>query len=404
MTSGPGWLLLGGAVFALGACARGGTAGGRTSAGAAGADASVSSSAAGASGAADAQLAEDAKSLLDGADSTVLLTVTSNDGAPIEGISSLAVTIQEDGDERTVDFAHAPSAPIADPGVELSLAVTTPEAGEAIFSVEARTATGCVAAKGLATVSISARSTARAAVALARLDDCAGADGGTSEAGGLDGGGRFPGCDPVTPDCPDGMLCEVSCTTKAAACVAGGSAFHGAACATTADCAPGTQCIDYAPAGCAVKICRHFCDSDDNCPQPIALAMPRNACTQALACSGAASGYATCTVSCDPTFAASANGGTACEDGLACVLVDASHADCDCAPPTRAKGEGAACATDADCAPGLACDAAGAARTCRAVCRCYAENGACNADGDCPTAGTHCAPLVEGGVFGVCRP
>ena len=400
MTSGPRWFLLG---VALGACVRGGAAGGRSASGEAGAAGAASSSAAGADGSADAPIPEDAKSLLDGADSTVVLTVTSNDGAPLEGIASLAVTIQEDGSERTVDFAHSPSAPIAAPGLELSLAVVTPEAGEAIFSVEARTAAGCTAAKGLATVSISSGMTAHAAVALARLDGCSPADGGGAETGTADGGGRFPGCDPVSDDCPDGMLCEVSCATKTAACVAGGSAFHGAACASTADCAPGTQCIDYAPAGCAVKICRHFCDTEANCPQPIALAMPRNVCTAPLACGGAASAYQTCTVSCDPTFAANANGGTGCEDGLACLLLDASHADCDCPAPARTKAEGAPCAKDADCAPGLACDPATATRTCRAVCRCYAENGACNADGDCPTSGTHCAPLVEGGVFGLCR-
>jgi hypothetical protein len=404
MRSGPGWFVLGGALVALGACERGGAAGGRSSSGAAGPDGAVSSSSSGSDGAAEAQVPEDAKAVIDGADSTVILTVTSNDGSPIAEIASLVVTIQQDGNERTVAFAHATAAPITDTGVELSLAVVTPEAGEAIFGVEARTAAGCTAAKGIATVSIAAASTAHAVVALARLDDCAGADAGSSEGGAPDGGGRFPGCDPVSTDCPDGMTCEVSCPTKKAACVAGGSGFHGAACATTADCAPGTQCIDYAPAGCAVKICRHFCDDEANCPQPIALAMPRSVCTEPLSCSGAASPYHTCTVSCDPTSGANANGVTTCADGLACLLVDASHADCTCPARTRTKAEGAACATNDDCAPGLACDVAGATRTCRAVCRCYAENGACGAAGDCPAAGTHCAPLVEGGVFGVCRP
>jgi hypothetical protein len=351
----------------------------------------------------DAALPEDAKAVLDGADSTVDLTVTSNDGDPLTDIASLVVTIQEDGNERTVDFAHSPTAPIVDPGVELSIGVTTPEAGEAIFSVEARTAAGCTAAKGLTTVSISASSTAHAAVALARLEGCSGADAGSAQGDASDGGAGFRGCDPVASDCPDGMLCEISCATKTATCVAGGSAFHGATCATTADCAPGTQCIDYAPAGCAVKICRHFCDTEANCPQPIALAMPRTVCSEPLSCSGAASGLEMCTVSCDPTFAANANGETACVDGLACLLVDGSHADCNCPAPARKKAEGAACATSDECAPGLACDVAGATHACRPVCRCYAENGACNADGDCPTAGTHCAPLVEGGVFGVCR-
>src|SRR5262249_24155869 len=66
MTSRPGLFLLGGALVALGACERGGAAGGRSAAGGAGAGGAMSSGAAGADGASDAaQVAEDAKAALD---------------------------------------------------------------------------------------------------------------------------------------------------------------------------------------------------------------------------------------------------------------------------------------------------------------------------------------------------
>jgi hypothetical protein len=395
-------------LAALGACNRGGDAGARggSGAGSSGAQDVGDASAAGSAGGAAA--IEDASSAtFDGADSTVVLTVAPNDGMPLAGISTLAVTVQADQTERAVTFAHAPEEPIDAAGVALSLGVSAPEAGEAIFSVEARTATGCQAAKGLATVSVAAGSTVHATVQLARSGACASADGAAIDDVATDGatpdGGAFPGCDPVAPDCPDGMMCELVCATRKATCAAAGDGFHGTACASDQDCAPGSACVDYVPRGCAVKICRQLCATEANCPQPIQLVMPRNVCSQPFTCSGAATPYHTCSVSCDPTAQATASGTTTCEDGLACVLLDASHADCTCPAPTRTKAAGAACATNDDCLPGLACALTGATRACRAVCRCYAENGACTADeGDCPTAGAHCAPLVEGGVFGVC--
>jgi hypothetical protein len=402
------------AFVALGGCVSGGVAGGRSSsgddaaAGSASDDAPSAADAAGRVGAdAPAAIEEDAAATLDGADSAVILDVTPNDGAPLDGVASLVVTIQQDGAERTVTFAHAPTAPIDDPpGVQLTVDVTAPESGAAIFSVEARTATGCALAKGLATVSIATASTVHADVALARLGGCAAADAGApNEGSASDGGESFPGCDPVTPDCLDGTTCRVSCAAHAAACTASGDGFHGATCANDADCSPGTQCLDYAGAGCAVKICRHFCAGEANCPQPVSLALPRNVCAAPLACAGAAGPADVCTVACDPTASAAANGSTACADGLACVLVDASHADCACPAKTRTRSDGAACATDDDCAPDFVCDGAGAARACRALCHCYADSGACAAgDGDCPSAATRCAPMAEGGVFGACRP
>ena len=61
----------------------------------------------------------------------------------------------------------------------------------------------------------------------------------------------FPGCDPVAMSCGDGMTCEVRCATKMAACTAGGTGFHGTTCTSSADCAGGAECVDYAAAGCA---------------------------------------------------------------------------------------------------------------------------------------------------------
>ena len=212
----------------------------------------------------------DAASTTDGAGQTVVLTLGSADDTPITGITNLVVTITEDGSTRMVPIAHDPKVPIDGRGlVTLSLSIPASASGMVIFVVDAQDAAGCKVATRLITVTLPPDPTVRADVSLLRLGDCPAADGGAPDAAGPDAGGAFASCDPASPDCPDQMLCEVRCATRKAACTASGDAPHGSACASDADCAPGTQCIDYGASGCAVKLCRHFCAEDVNCPQPL---------------------------------------------------------------------------------------------------------------------------------------
>jgi hypothetical protein len=356
----------------------------------------------------DAAAGADAAPVPDGPNKTIVLAVAPADGKPLGGIASFQVTVTDDGDARTQTFAHAQGTAIdVSAPAMLSLAVEPSASGAVIIIVDARDVGECRLATALINVVLVESAVIHAAAALQRLDDCSADDGGASDAPAAPDGGpaRFPGCDPAKATCGGDMTCEVRCAAKTAACTAGGSGFHGTTCASTADCAAGSECVDYAAAGCGVKICRLFCAEDVNCPQPISAALPRNACAVPLACGATATAYRTCSVSCDPTFATRASGDSSCPPGLDCLLLDPDHADCACAPP-NGKAEGQPCGVTADCAPGLLCNLMGDTKICRAICRCNVEDGACAAmiDGACPKAGTHCSPVTNGTVFGVCVP
>lgn len=360
------------------------------------------SGAGGSGGGSGDDASDDAATTTDGGGQTVVLTLGSADDTPITGITSLDVTITEDGSTRMVPFAHDPQVPIDGQGlVTLSLGIPASLSGMVIFVVDARNAAGCKVATRLITVTLSPAATVRADVSLLRLGDCPATDGGAADAAGP-GPGAFAGCDPASPDCPDQMLCEVRCATREAVCTASGDAPHGSVCASDADCAPGTQCIDYGASGCAVKVCRHFCAEDVNCPQPLQANIGKNTCTLPFSCSDVAPPYHTCTLACDPTAGAQANGTTTCPAGLACLLLASDNADCACPPKTQIKAEGATCAGATDCAPGLACHLEGASQVCRPLCRCYADAMTCRAPtDDCPMK-THCTPFGDGIVYGVC--
>jgi hypothetical protein len=375
-------------------------------AGAAGTGAAGTGVVAGAAGQ-DAAAGGDAAPAADGPNKTIVLGVASADGLPLGGVASFAVTIMENGARRTQEFAHDKAVAIVGAApVELSLAVEPSDSGAVSVIVDARDAGECKLATALINVVLVDDAVIHAAVALQRLDECAAGDGGASDGvAAADGGpARFPGCDPAKTTCGDDMTCEIRCATKTAACTASGDGFPGSTCASSADCAAGSECVDYAAAGCAVKICRRFCAEDANCPQPISFALPRNACAIPLACGGAATAYRACSVSCDPTFATRANGDSSCPAQLDCLLLDPDHADCGCFVRNGLEGE--TCAAGDHCSPGLVCNAEGTTSKCRAVCRCNVENGACAAviENACPKAGTHCAPLAGGTVFGVCVP
>jgi hypothetical protein len=337
----------------------------------------------------------------DGGPQTVVLTLASADGAPITGITSLVVTLSQDATEHTMTFPHDPQQPIASDGlVKLSVGLAASTSGMASIKVDARNAAGCGVATRLINFVLLPQATIDATVSLIRGPDCPDADAG-ADAGAPDAGGAFPGCAAANPDCPDQMVCQIDCTAKKATCTAGGSGPHGATCASNADCAPGTQCFDYGPLGCAVKICRRYCDTDGNCPQPLQAALGKNTCAVPITCPAAPNAYNTCTLACDPTWSAAANGTTSCPDGLSCLLLDADHADCACPPAKQIKTEGSVCVSGDECAPGLVCNMMGGTKTCRALCKCYADGATCGAPGDCP-AGTHCSPLTNGVVNGVC--
>jgi hypothetical protein len=109
-------------------------------------------------------------------------------------------------------------------------------------------------------------------------------------------------------------------------------------------------------------------------------------------------------VDCDPRSVAATAGSSACPTGQACLIVGSGD-QVDCADPgaSRTKAEGADCTSSAECLPGLICSFMGATQKCYAICRCGAQALACSAnDDDCPTAATHCTPLANQTMFGVC--
>jgi hypothetical protein len=338
---------------------------------------------------------------VDGGPKSVTVTLTPADDVPLTGITSLVVTVTQDGAEHTTTFVHDPQQPIASDGlVKLTVDLAASTSGMASLKVDARNAAGCSVATRLINFTLLPQATLAATVELIRGPDCptvdAGADGGAPDAG-----GAFPGCAAANPDCPDDGVCQINCTARTATCTAGGSGPHGSACTSNRDCAPGTQCFDYGALGCAVKICRRYCDTDGNCPQPLQAALGKNTCAVPIGCPSAPGAYNTCTLACDPTWSAAANGTTSCPDGLSCLLLDGDHADCACPPATQKKLEGATCMSGDECAPGLVCNTMAGTKTCRALCKCYADGATCGAPGDCPPS-THCSPLTNGVVNGVC--
>jgi hypothetical protein len=386
-------------------CHAGGSAGGHgdNSGGGGGQSGAGGSSAGGANADGSSDSPADMAPFADGGPQSVIVTLTPADDMPLTGITSLVVTLSQDGAEHTTTFPHDPQQPIASDGlVKLTVGLAASASGMASLKVDARNAADCTVATRLINLTLLPTATIDATVSLLRGADCPDVDAGAGADGGApDTGGAFPGCAAANPDCPDDGVCQINCTARTATCTVGGSGPHGAACASNADCAPGTGCFDYGALGCAVKICRRYCDTDNNCPQPFQAVLGKNTCAVPIACPAAPAAYDMCTLACDPTWSAAANGTTSCPDGLSCLLLDADHADCACPPATQDKLEGATCASSADCAPGLVCNMMAGTKTCRALCRCYADGATCGDPGACPT-GEHCTPLTNGVVNGVC--
>jgi len=235
-----------------------------------------------------------------------------------------------------------------------------------------------------------------------RPADWGSTDGG-SESGGSDAPGA-QGCDLVAPNCGTAQTCQVNCAQPANQCTSGGTNAPGTTCHTNADCAPGSQCFDYASLGCNTRLCLRFCESATQCS---ALTHPDGGgpgsiCSSPVACGAMTRGH-TCSFDCDPRAAASSTRG-GCPPSLACLIVGAfDQVDCSCAEASRTGQEGVPCTTGSDCAPGLICNMRAGSRTCRPICRCDTMGSTCRTNAkDCPTPGTLCTPLTNETRYGVC--
>jgi hypothetical protein len=290
----------------------------------------------------------------------------------------------------------------------LSVSFSGEESGEILFDVAAHDAQGCQIASGTVTEVIRRGGTVQKTVPMKLVMIC-NPDGGSPD--GSDGGGSFPGCDPVKPAgggapgtiaCSSDQTCQVNCTSQRNECVLGGSAPPGSTCLSNLDCQPGSQCFDYSSTGCGVKVCLRFCSSKADCSQSLGGGGgPGSFCEGRVSCDGVTdTAYHTCTFNCDPTESAAANHG-GCPGALTCVM-PASMDQVDCACPVgRTQTEGQTC-TATNCAPGLICNQMGGTSRCRSICRCDKNAaGTCTATNTCGTGKT-CTAVTNNTIYGIC--
>jgi hypothetical protein len=201
-------------------------------------------------------------------------------------------------------------------------------------------------------------------------------------------------CDPTRPAaiCDTGNTCALVCDKNSqpwTLCFSAGQGKPGDPCASTADCAAGSECFDFAACSTSaqpVKTCRQFCGNDSDCGTGAF-------CKTAVSCGQGSTALHLCSRPCDPTGAAS--GG--CATGLTCFIYAGEITDCACRDASRVGSVGVACATDENCQPGLICVDRGGAQTCQAICRLTSP--AC-------TAGTTCTRLSNPDyqIYGACLP
>jgi hypothetical protein len=310
--------------------------------------------------------------------------------------STLTSTLTYDGHGLTIDSKTDNT---------LSINFSPEQSGVVTLDVQAVGANGCLVARANTTAIIRKGGTASVMAVFYEENSCL-TDGGLPPPDGA----TFPGCDPASPACPAGNTCQVNCKAtpkKVAECIAGGKGGHGAACATNADCAPGSQCFKYASPGCAVSVCLRFCDGQNQCAQPAgdggAGPGTRSLCAGPVQCESLLTSYHTCTFACDPRESALAAKATLCPAGLSCLVVgDMDQVDCACPEQSRVGTDGADCTGGAQCAPGYICNLMAGAKKCRALCRCDAEAGTCTAPNDCRSPGKACNALTNDTMFGVC--
>jgi hypothetical protein len=350
--------------------------------------------------------------------SFVVVTMRSAEATPIRDVKEVEVTVKQ-APSFSVTLTYPPPSGMASITIDqntktdLSVDFTGARSGTVTMSIDVRNTAGCVVGHGSTTAVIKRGGVATTGVDLFPTFNCT--DGG---APGNDGGGViFNGCDPVSPVCGGGKTCQVNCDTHMGECISGGTGGHGSVCMKNNNCAPGTQCFDYAGAGCNVKLCLRFCNDDKQCQvatQPAdggadaggaevgggAAVGTRSVCAGPVACGQVTTGYHTCTFGCDPRATAVAASG--CPAGLACLIVGSmDQVDCACPETTRKGTDGATCVSSTDCAPGFICNMMSGAQRCRAVCRCDADGMKCNAPNDCADGKT-CSALTNDTTFGVC--
>jgi hypothetical protein len=355
--------------------------------------------------------------------SFIVLDLRSADTSEIHDVTEVVVKVsQEPSFSTTLTYPPKDGKPLVinqSNTNDLSVSFTGARSGAVKIEVSVRNAGGCELGVGQPfTTYIKQGSITSDTVYLQRRPTCSTPDGGATDAQESDV--TFPGCDPVPPTCAAGQTCQVNCTTESAECTAGGTHTAGQACTSNKDCAPGTQCFNYASVGCDVKICLRFCDRDAVCAPardggtdggnpdagadgPASLGVgTRSVCQGPVNCGTIQTAYHTCTVACDPRLAAVGAKTTGCPAGLACLVVGSmDQVDCSCAETTRTKTDGMDCQDGSECAPGYICNIMGGTKTCRAVCRCDAVNGVCAAANEC-AGGKACTALQNETTFGVC--
>ncbi|HVZ72155.1 MAG TPA: hypothetical protein VHJ20_07255 [Polyangia bacterium] len=342
------------------------------------------------------------------------LWLTLESGTPIGGITNVVVDVTQGAYTKTLTYP-APVVTIEDMyPTDLSVSFSGGQSGTVEIKVTLLDQYGCtIGQSDVTTGVIKEGNVAKINVAIQAQSGCLKNDG----AAGPDGE-TFPGCDPVTPQCAAGKTCQVNCEKDIGECTEGGAGGPGSPCSSNADCAPGSQCFDYAGTGCNVKLCLRFCDGDNRCSSTaadggvtspdggaatgVAAVGTKSLCLGPVQCGDTLTSYHTCTFACDPRQPAAAAGTTGCPTGLSCLIVgDLDQVDCACAEKTRTGKDGDMCNGSAQCAPGYICNLMSGVRACRAVCHCNAANGLCTAVNDCANGKT-CNALTNDTTFGVC--
>jgi hypothetical protein len=325
-------------------------------------------------------------------------------GTPIVDVETVVVDVTQSGMSVTTLRYPSPAITIDETNPsDLSVSFSGGQSGTVTFHVTVLDKYNCKVGESADTTGIiKGGNVGEVIIVLAVFGGCSTRDGGSPDGDGGPGM-TFPGCDPVSPGCGMGKTCQVNCTKRVGECTAGGLGAHGATCATNADCAPGSQCFDYAGTGCAVKVCLQFCNHDDGCGTGDAgvAAGTRGICAGPVQCGGVETGYHTCTFGCDPREPAATASTTGCPSGLGCfVVADMDQVGCGCAEKTRVGKDNVPCTSASQCAPGYICMVRD--NVCRAICRCNANGMTCTAPNDCSASGKTCTALTNNTVFGAC--